>query len=142
MTSPTTLHGDGAVELPLRIRWRDLDPLGHVNTAVYLTYLEEARDHWLATTLGADFAPENYVVVRVELNFRAEIRRATEVIGSCRPVAVGRTSITTREELRRSSDGQLLAEATVVIALWNSVTRTSRAVTDEERAALLIGDIA
>jgi acyl-CoA thioester hydrolase len=29
------------------IRWRDLDALGHVNNAVYFTYLEEARVRYL-----------------------------------------------------------------------------------------------
>ena len=27
----------------LQVRFRDCDPLGHVNNAVYLTYLEQAR---------------------------------------------------------------------------------------------------
>src|SRR5712692_4287909 len=31
----------------LEVRFRDCDPMGHVNNAVYLTYLEQARfDHW------------------------------------------------------------------------------------------------
>ena len=33
------------------IRWRDLDGFNHVNNAVYLSYLEEGRDAWLAETL-------------------------------------------------------------------------------------------
>ena len=33
----------------LDVRFRDCDPLGHVNNAVYLTYLEQARfAHWRA----------------------------------------------------------------------------------------------
>lgn len=31
----------------LEVRWRDLDALDHVNNAVYFTYLEEARFHYL-----------------------------------------------------------------------------------------------
>jgi len=31
----------------LEVRWRDLDALGHVNNAVYLTYLEQARVHYM-----------------------------------------------------------------------------------------------
>ena len=31
----------------IAIRWRDVDNYGHVNNAVYLTYLEEARDAWV-----------------------------------------------------------------------------------------------
>jgi len=34
------------VEVTIPIRWRDVDNYGHVNNAVYLTYLEEACDLW------------------------------------------------------------------------------------------------
>jgi acyl-CoA thioester hydrolase len=33
---------------PLQIRFRDLDPLAHVNNTVYLTYFEEARSFYFA----------------------------------------------------------------------------------------------
>ena len=36
----------------IEIRWRDMDGFGHVNNAVYLTYLEEARDQFLTELLG------------------------------------------------------------------------------------------
>lgn len=32
---------------PVQIRFRDLDPLAHVNNTVYFTYFEEARSHYL-----------------------------------------------------------------------------------------------
>ena len=32
----------------VHVRWRDTDALGHVNHAVFLTYLEEARDAFYA----------------------------------------------------------------------------------------------
>jgi acyl-CoA thioester hydrolase len=34
------------VAAPIEIRFRDLDGMGHVNNAVYLTYLEVARAHY------------------------------------------------------------------------------------------------
>ena len=42
------------VKLAIQIRWRDLDALGHVNNAVYLTYFELARLAYVRTLLGAD----------------------------------------------------------------------------------------
>ena len=39
-------------EKQIEIRWRDQDAYGHVNNAVYLTYLEEVRDEWLERALG------------------------------------------------------------------------------------------
>ena len=37
---------DASFRLPIEVRFRDLDALGHVNNAVYLTYLESARVAW------------------------------------------------------------------------------------------------
>ena len=42
------------VQMPIQIRWRDLDALGHVNNAVYLTYFELARLAYIRAVLGAD----------------------------------------------------------------------------------------
>ena len=52
-------------------RWRDGDALGHVNHAVFLTYLEQGRDALYSDVLG--LGPE-YVVARIEIDFKAEIR--------------------------------------------------------------------
>jgi acyl-CoA thioester hydrolase len=41
------------LEKRIEIRWRDVDAYGHVNNAVYLNYLEEARDAWVQAVLGA-----------------------------------------------------------------------------------------
>src|SRR5262249_43847688 len=35
---------------PVQIRFRDLDPLAHVNNAVYFTYFEEARSYYFSDT--------------------------------------------------------------------------------------------
>jgi acyl-CoA thioesterase FadM len=55
-------------EQRIPIRYRDTDALGHVNNAVYLTYVEELLLHWLGPVLGDDF-----VSARVELDFRSEL---------------------------------------------------------------------
>ena len=31
----------------IQTRWRDLDAFGHVNNAVFATYIETAREHYL-----------------------------------------------------------------------------------------------
>ena len=55
------------------VRWRDVDALDHVNHAVFLTYLEEGRDAFYTQLLGRD---PSYVVVRLEVDLRAEVRYA------------------------------------------------------------------
>jgi acyl-CoA thioester hydrolase len=118
------------------VRWRDLDPLGHVNTAVFLTLLETGRDIWLREVLGGIFGAADYAVARVEVDFRAEIPQGTEYVETTHEVgAVGRSSITLNERLTDPA-GMIVTESRTVIVLWDPDRRTSRAVTDVERGSL------
>jgi acyl-CoA thioester hydrolase len=122
-------------EKTIEIRWRDQDAYGHVNNAVYLTYLEEVRDEWLARTLATGGAVWDYVLARVAIDFRRELTLADELVtASCRLTRIGRSSVVTREEVH-VRDGQLAAEAEAVLVARDRQSGRSRPLTDEERAA-------
>ena len=61
---------DALFEQVVNVRWRDTDALGHVNHAVFLTYLEEGRDAFYTRMIGSD---PIYVVARLEVDLRAEV---------------------------------------------------------------------
>ena len=122
-------------EKRIEIRWRDLDGLGHVNNAVYATYLEECRDEWAVRVLGAE-DPWEWVMARVAIDFREEVTQADEaVVVSVGLIRVGTSSLTLREAVRKL-DGTLAAEAEAVIVARDRETGRSRPLTDIERAAL------
>jgi acyl-CoA thioester hydrolase len=74
------------------VRWRDTDAQGHVNHAVFLTYLEEARDAFFEHVIGAD---PSYVVARVEVDLRAEVRHPDrQVTVRIQAERLGTTSLT------------------------------------------------
>ena len=59
-------------EHEIDVRFRDCDALGHVNNAVYLTYLEQARfAHWQRLT-GTSGIPRTFILARVECDYRAQ----------------------------------------------------------------------
>jgi acyl-CoA thioester hydrolase len=125
------------IEIRLQIRWRDMDAYGHVNNAVYLTYLEEARDAWVQQVLGpvADDV-WHFVLARVAIDYRNELKQSDrEVVVRCGLESIGRSSIRTREEILRP-DGTLSAEAASVIVPRDPATGRSRPLTEAERAAL------
>lgn len=123
-------------EKRIEIRWRDLDAYNHVNNAVYLTYLEEARDEWLERALGQQGAAWGYVLARVAVDFRRELRQEDdEVIATCALARLGNSSVTTREELRLL-DGELAAEAEAVLVARDPDSGRTRALSDDERIAL------
>jgi acyl-CoA thioester hydrolase len=119
-------------EHQVSVRWRDTDALGHVNNAVYLTYLEEARDAFYVRALGDPI----YVVVRLEIDFRAEVRHADQTVRV--EIAVerlGKTSLTTRETLR-TADGEVAADARVITVRWDTQAHAAVPFSDEQRARL------
>ena len=71
------------------VRFRDLDSLGHVNNAVFLTYLEEARIAYLVPR-GAEAS--DMILARVEIDFRAPLGMDAELEIGVRPARVGTKS--------------------------------------------------
>jgi acyl-CoA thioester hydrolase len=123
-------------EVRIDIRWRDIDAYGHVNNAVYLNYLEEARDAWVQKVLGPVADTWDFVLARVAIDFRNELKQDDgAVLVRCRLESLGRSSVRTREEVLKV-DGSISAEAASVIVARDPGTGRSRALTDVERAAL------
>jgi len=119
----------------IEIRWRDLDALGHVNNVVFLTYLEEARDEWLARVLDPPGGLWSYVVARVEIDYRRELTLADDVVDArCSLGRIGTSSIRTRESIVTRS-GEIAAEAEAVLVARDDETGRSRPLDDGERAA-------
>jgi acyl-CoA thioester hydrolase len=124
---------DAIFEHPVDVRWRDVDALGHVNHAVFLTYLEEGRDAFYSRALGSD---PSYVVVRLEVDLRAEVRYPDQrVTVRIEVERVGTTSLTTRETILAPS-GEVVAEARVVTVRWDPSHRKPIPFSEAERMQL------
>jgi acyl-CoA thioester hydrolase len=120
-------------EKQIEIRWRDVDAYLHVNNAVYATYLEEGRDEWLEGTLGDAGSPWDYVLARVAIDFRRELRLEDEaVVVSCRLERIGSSSLTLREQIR-TRDGDLAAESEAVLVARDRDSGRPRPLSDVER---------
>jgi acyl-CoA thioester hydrolase len=129
---------DGGVIEParvrLRVRWADMDAYGHVNNAVFLNYLEEARDE-LSNRLF-DEAGYDFVLVRVAIDFRHEITQDdAEIIVTSRVTGYGTSSVRTAEEIR-FVDGRLSASAESVLVPRNDTGDGSRPLSPTERGRL------
>ena len=93
------------------VRFRDLDGMGHVNNAVFLTYLEQARLAWF----GADpaFALNDVILARTEVDFRSPLQVGEQVEIGVRPGRIGTKSFELEYELRAGD--RLVAEAKSVL---------------------------
>jgi acyl-CoA thioester hydrolase len=116
------------------LRWRDMDLLGHLNQSVYHELLEEGRAELLGRMgrLG-DLA---FVLARVEIDYRHEVRRDHEAVDVVVRLAhVGTKSIVMEHDVLLP-DATVAAEGRSVLVAWDPATRRSRALSDAERARL------
>jgi acyl-CoA thioester hydrolase len=117
------------------VRFRDLDPMGHVNNAVFLTYIESARAAFLQH-LGAVQTLEDLaiIVARIEIDFRAPVRFGDEVEVSVRVSRFGEKSFDLEHELRVA--GNLVAEAKTVLVTYDYEKRAPVEIPAEWREKL------
>lgn len=107
------------------IRYGDTDRLGHVNNAVFATFLETGRVGILHDPATPLFEPGSaFVIARLLVEFKSEITWPGTVDIGTRVKAVGRSSITLEQALVQNV--RCVATAESVIVLMDETTRRSR----------------
>jgi acyl-CoA thioester hydrolase len=118
-----------------RVRFRDLDPMGHVNNAVFLTYIESARVAFLQH-LGAatNLEDMSIIVARIEIDFRAPVGFGEEVQISVHASRFGGKSFDLDYELRVGDT--VVAEARSVLVAYDYGKGQAIELPDEWREKL------
>ena len=114
-----------------RVRFRDCDSLGHVNNAVYLTYLEEARVD-LRNEFGFDWT--QMILARCEIDFRDQVSVGEVVEVTMWPTRVGNKSFDLAYELKVGD--RLVAEAKTVLVAFDYERGESVPLRDDWRKLL------
>jgi acyl-CoA thioester hydrolase len=112
-------------------RFRDLDTNGHVNNAVYATYLEQARAALYEDRLDLDLGQVDTVLARLEIDFRAPIELDDDVTVAVDIGGIGRSSIPMDYEIR--ADGEVAATGHTVQVVFDRGTGESVPVPAEWR---------
>ncbi|MGZ4291029.1 MAG: acyl-CoA thioesterase [Gaiellaceae bacterium] len=110
-----------------RVRFRDCDPMGHANNAVYSTYLEQAR---IAILGGL----EPFILARVEIDFRSELRSGEEIEVRSRCSRIGTKSFDLEHEIWAAD--RLVAQAKSVLVGYDYGTGASVPLSDDQRRRL------
>ncbi|MGH8086049.1 MAG: acyl-CoA thioesterase [Lysobacter sp.] len=101
------------------VRWRDLDAFNHVNNSKYLSYLEEARLHWMIALPGQGMdehvAP---VVAAAQLNYRRPIAWPAQVVVELFVERLGNTSLTVGHRIVDAEDSGVLYCDGHVVMVW------------------------
>jgi acyl-CoA thioester hydrolase len=118
------------------VEFRDVDVAGHVNNAVYVTYLETARIAYLIDALGAEFAYElSLILASITVDFRSPARFPERLEIGARVTRVGTKSFVMEHEIR-GGDGRLVLEASSVLVAYDYEASASMAVPEDWRTRL------
>ena len=117
------------------IRYADLDPQGHVNNAVFSTYLETGRVAMFRNRdLGIGVENATVVLVRQEIDFLRELRWPGDVTVGTALAALGRTSFTMAQVVFDGEHCAAAGRATMV--MLDATTRKPRPLPPDAIAKL------
>jgi acyl-CoA thioester hydrolase len=128
------------VKVPVEVRWRDLDALGHVNNAVYFTYFEHARMGYIRallsdtpmidsrTPLPRDF---QFILAEVTCRFRSPATLGDRLTVAIYVSQVGRKSFVFEYRLTDEVSGRLVAEGCSTQVWYDYAAGESRLVPEE-----------
>jgi acyl-CoA thioester hydrolase len=121
-----------AFQIPIEVRFRDLDALGHVNNAVYATYFEMGRVAFLLERFGG-FGPAacDFILARLEIDYRRPVLLGKECRLGLWVSAVGTTSFTFEYELEAA--GELAASGRSVQVFFDYARSSKKPVPDDFR---------
>lgn len=118
------------------VEFRDIDAAGHVNNAVYLTYLETARIDYLREVLQVESLDQlSVIVANVNVDFRSPARFADVLEIGTRVPRIGTKSFEMEHEVL-TADGRAVAEATSVLVAYDYATAAAVPVPEKWRARL------
>ncbi|MFD1569362.1 acyl-CoA thioesterase [Halorubrum laminariae] len=122
----------------IEVRFRDIDALGHVNNAVYATYIEQARTAYFRDVLDADLSRASTVLASTSFDFRRSVELTDKTVTVKSVVdEIGRTSVSMSYEIRiGSDDGDLAAEAEATIVSLDPETGEPTPVPEPMRAKM------
>jgi acyl-CoA thioester hydrolase len=117
------------------VRYGDTDLNGHVNNAAFLTYLETARTLFLLNPVDPVLPTgQGLAIVRLVMDYRAEMRWGASVeVGMAVP-RIGRTSFTMAQGLFQH--GSCVATAECVLVAMDMVARKATPIAGRLEAVL------
>jgi acyl-CoA thioester hydrolase len=120
-----------------RVRFRDVDAMGHVNNAVFASYVEQARIEYLSS-MGLLDGPlyMGMILARLELDFLAPGQPQGEVEIGVRVTRSGNKSFELEYELQQ--DGSAIARANTVLVAYDYERSQSMPLPDAWREQLAV----
>ena len=120
------------------VRFRDVDVLGHVNNAVYFTYMEQARtEYWMRLFQVEDLNDISFIVVHAECDFKRPARMGDQIEVKIRTSSIGNSSFVWGYEILNAANSEMFARGKTIQVYYDYKNQKSLAVPADVRAKLM-----
>lgn len=121
----------------IQMRFRDLDAMGHVNNAVYLSYCELARTQfYLKHAFKRSLHDIDFILAHVDIDYVAAAEWGDQIEVSVWPSKIGESSFTLSYEVRDKASGRLLARSSSVLVSYDYEKKKTKPIPSEFRRML------
>ncbi|MGD2162091.1 MAG: thioesterase family protein [Anaerolineales bacterium] len=121
---------------PVEVRYRDVDAQRHVNSAVYFTYMEQARANYLERIglwSGEDFDRIGIILAEQTCSYLTPIYYGQALEVGVRAAHLGNKSLHFKYVLRQAPSGDIFARAGTVLVAYSYARAESIPIPEEWR---------
>ncbi len=129
-------------KVPITIRFSDIDAMGHVNNAIYLTYFELARLHYWREVIQWNIRDHGVIVGRSEVNYLKPIVLEDEITCYVRTTRIGNSSFDVMHVLvKKTPQGEeICTTAKTVCISYDYLANKSVPIPEGERNKMIAFD--
>ncbi|MGZ3874862.1 MAG: acyl-CoA thioesterase [Mucilaginibacter sp.] len=130
---------DYKFKTPIAIRFSDIDAVGHVNNAIYLTYFEVARFNYWREIIDWNLREHGVIVGRSEVNYLKPITLEDEIFCYVRTTRIGNSSFDMMHLLVRTTpDGEEICTTGKTVCIsYDYAANKSVPIPNKERQKMI-----
>ncbi|HEY4327666.1 MAG TPA: thioesterase family protein [Mucilaginibacter sp.] len=130
---------DYKYKTPISIRFSDIDNVGHVNNAVYLTYFEDARINYWREMINWNTEKNGIIVGRSEIHYLKPIMLNDQIFCYVRTTRIGNSSFDIMHVLVRTTPigEEICTTGKTVCISYDYSTNKSIAIPTRERLRMI-----
>ena len=124
--------------VPLQIRFNDVDKFGHVNNTIYFQFYDSGKTDYVSTVCkGFDWDQYAIFVVKIEVEFFAQIKGADRIAVRTRTVKLGNKSFHLEQEIFDTDTQEVKSRCLSILVLYDLEQKQSIPFSDVWRQAII-----
>ena len=130
---------DFKFEVNIPVRFSDIDSLGHVNNAVYLSYFEEARVGYFTGVIGIpNDDPRNFGIILLEIkcSYRSPAFLGENLRVFARITWMKNKSMEMQYLVVERDEGRIVAEGSSILVAYDYERNTSTEIREQTRSRI------